>query len=437
MSPPLRIVDDLFPTEETCQAKWGPSWRNAPLAAPQAQQVPEASLMEMLGMARPAPQLVAPSGMPFVQPSAVTYAVDYELQKLHTRHLAKQAFDAFLNTSGPTDYDSEYLDVEELERMPVPSPLISRTLSRGTYALLRGRDGSFKSFVALDWAACIASGHPWQGRPVEKGRVLYVAAEGAYGIKDRVRAWERHNSYRVPGGQFTLRVSTVNLFAGGPALEDLVTRVREGGYALVVLDTLRRVSGGADGNGSDMGVVVDAIDRIRHATSDGSVLVVSHTDKGDNDTRGYSGIEDDADAVWHVKRDDGMTFTVRCAKFKDGPDGEVINLAAKAVEVDGGRTSLALSEPGTSTVVTMPDGEKQRLILELIQQFSAIGIAGTMIEESFDEKQHERIKISRSMVYKTLAELAKPTRERPALIVKRGQSYYPATVQSAGPGSRP
>ena len=36
-----------------------------------------------------------------------------------------------------------------------------------------------KTFLLLDLALHIASGRPWNGRAVDKGRVLYIAAEGA------------------------------------------------------------------------------------------------------------------------------------------------------------------------------------------------------------------------------------------------------------------
>jgi hypothetical protein len=40
-------------------------------------------------------------------------------------------------------------------------------------------DATAKSFITLDWGASVATERKWQGRRVEKRRVLYVAAEGA------------------------------------------------------------------------------------------------------------------------------------------------------------------------------------------------------------------------------------------------------------------
>ena len=128
-----------------------------------------------------------------------------------------------------------------------------------------------------------------------------------------------------------------NLYRPGRAFEHLLEHVERGRYGLVVVDTLRRVSGGADGNGSDMGAVVDSLDQIKQATANGTVMVVAHTDKSDSDTRGYSGIEDDADAVIHARRDLNQ-LELQLTKMKDAADGTKVHLIAHPVN-----DSLALA----------------------------------------------------------------------------------------------
>jgi hypothetical protein len=51
-----------------------------------------------------------------------------------------------------------------LHGLPDPEPLIGEVLDQATVALLYGRWGSGKSFIALDWAASVATGRPWQGK---------------------------------------------------------------------------------------------------------------------------------------------------------------------------------------------------------------------------------------------------------------------------------
>lgn len=253
------------------------------------------------------------------------------LRKLKIREEAKRRHEAD-EAPDPGTFDTNYLDLDQLDGLPTPEPLIEGILSRHTYSLLRGRDGTYKSFVALDWALCLAAGKPWQGRESQSERVLYIAGEGAYGIAARVKAWSSAWQTDVDPSRFTLRTASVNMLAGGPEFEDLLKRVTEGGYGLVVVDTLRRASGSAEENGSEMGIVIDNLDRVKRATKDGSVLVIAHTQKADLDIRGFSGIEDDADTIWHCKRDaESQALTVVNTKEKDGPDGTKFDLTAKPV----------------------------------------------------------------------------------------------------------
>jgi hypothetical protein len=48
----------------------------------------------------------------------------------------------------------------ELGTLPHVEPLIENTLDRRSMALLAGYWGSGKSFLALDWACCVATGTP-------------------------------------------------------------------------------------------------------------------------------------------------------------------------------------------------------------------------------------------------------------------------------------
>ena len=272
-----------------------------------------------------------------------------------------------------TDFTDQYLTRAQLHDLPTPEPLIGRVLPRHTYAILRGRDHSFKSFIAVDWACCLATGKPWQGHTAEPTRVLYIAGEGAHGLAGRIDAWEYAWGRNVPDNMLTLRRSALNLHHPGPAFDHLLELVAAGEYGLVVVDTLRRVSGAADGNSSEMGLVVDNLDRIKQATADGTVLAVAHTDKGDHDTRGYSGIEDDADVVWSAKREDRSMFvSLELAKMKDGPDGRTVHL--EAVPTAG---SLILA--GITGLPPASTTESQVKILDTLRELFPDGAASGVL----------------------------------------------------------
>jgi hypothetical protein len=79
-------------------------------------------------------------------------------------------------------YADHLLTRSALRKLPDPEPLINNVLDQGTTALLYGRWGTAKTFIALDWAASVATGRPWQGRKTVQRRGLYVVAEGAFGF---------------------------------------------------------------------------------------------------------------------------------------------------------------------------------------------------------------------------------------------------------------
>ena len=215
---------------------------------------------------------------------------------------------------------SALLTRSALRELPDPAPLIDGVLDQGTVALLYGRWGTGKSFVALDWAASIATGRPWQGRRTEQRRVLYVAAEGAYGLKGRLGAWEVGWQTEIHDGTLDILPRPVNLTRGRDAVE-LAALIGERDYGLVVLDTLARCMVGADENSArDCGEVVDTLVRLREQTAGGRAVIlgVHHTGKDGKTFRGSSVFEAGADTVYSLNRDDGVIVLDR-EKRKDGP----------------------------------------------------------------------------------------------------------------------
>lgn len=204
---------------------------------------------------------------------------------------------------------------EQLADLPQPEPIIDGTLDARTVAVLAGRNSTGKSFLALDWACCIATGHAWQGRRVLlPGRVLYIAAEGAHGLDQRVSAWEYAWQRQVV--DLDVLPAPVNLFTGEqvPELHQIVTAAN---YRLVVVDTWARSTvGGQENNNSDSTAAFERVDALRQAGT--SVLVVAHTDSGDTKTRGATALDDNCDTLYRLKGDPGL-LELRREKRKDGP----------------------------------------------------------------------------------------------------------------------
>ncbi len=215
---------------------------------------------------------------------------------------------------------------EALRNLPQPRPLIENTLDRDTVGLVVGYHGTGKTFLAFDWSCCVATGKPWQGRPViDPGPVLYLAGEGVHGLDRRVDAWE--HAWGREATDLHVLPFTVNLRNSADVAE-LAEVARELDVRLVVIDTLARSLVGADENSArDIGEAVAALDRLRRATG-ATVLPVHHTGKDKTTTRGSSALEAAVDTVYAVEGD-GRCMRLSRTKRKDGPRDDFHALALR------------------------------------------------------------------------------------------------------------
>jgi hypothetical protein len=218
-------------------------------------------------------------------------------------------------------YADRLLTRSDLDKLPDPEPLIHNTLDQGTTALLYGTWSTAKTFIALDWAASVATARSWQGRSSEQRRVLYVMGEGAFGFKGRVAAWELGWRTDVSDDWFSILPVPVNL-ANSAEVANLQALIVWGGYSFVVLDTLARCMVGSDENSAkDCGIVVDSMTRLLAVTPDGRgvILGVHHAGKDGKTLRGSSAFESGVDTVYFTSRDEGV-ITLTREKRKDGPE---------------------------------------------------------------------------------------------------------------------
>lgn len=247
---------------------------------------------------------------------------------------------------------SKLLTRAQLADLPQPAPLIADTLDRGTLVLLAGYTGTCKTFIALDWACCVASGHPWQGRLVEQGPVLYIAAEGAAGLHERISAWE--TAWASSAGGLTLLAEPVSLL-NRAAVTELAELASADGYRLVVIDTLARSIVGADENSArDVGLAVDAAECIRRG-SGATLALVHHTGKDKSTVRGSSALEAAADTVY-VTEGDEVELRLSRTKRKEGPREDEHQLRLSSI---GASCVLLESVRGQDRVST--DSERRLL----------------------------------------------------------------------------
>lgn len=281
----------------------------------------------------------------------------------------------------------------DLRNMPAPKPLIIDTLDQGTTALLFGKWGTAKSFIALDWAASVATGRRWQGRDTEQQRVLYVAAEGAYGLRARVDAWESGWQTTIQDDALSILPRPVNL-TKSMDLTNLESLIDWGGYQFVILDTLARCMVGAEENSAkDTGIVIDAITRLlaRTPAGRGVILGVHHAGKDGKTLRGSSAFESGVDTVYSTSRD-GETITLDRTKRKDGPELDRHHLRLDPIPGTGS-CAISVSRPRET------GHRSDALLSHFTSHFSHAGATATQLRETSD--------MSRATLYRALDDLVK------------------------------
>jgi hypothetical protein len=244
------------------------------------------------------------------------------------------------------------LDRDALAKIPAPRPLIRDMLDLDSETWIIGAPGGFKSFVALDWACHVALGLDWRGKKVHQGTVVYVAAEGAKGLPLRVRAWEGTYGHRVANVRFLPEPVQVSNAEGWAVLVAACRRLEP---VLIVLDTQARITVGLEENSAkDMGILIDAVRRLKAATG-ACVTVVHHTGRDGGDARGSSALDGAQDTEIRVERPSKkseralLTAAITTDKQKDGDESEAFDIQLQVVElgddpVTGRRlTSLALA----------------------------------------------------------------------------------------------
>lgn len=257
---------------------------------------------------------------------------------------------------------------EELAFRGRVEPLVGNILYRDTLAQISGPPGSYKSFLAVALACAVASGrsvgHHCVSRP---GNVLYIAAEGASGMHDRVRAWCEHNDadYQEVGSRLKFLEGAVDLTVSRQR-EQLRELIEEHDLSLVIVDTRALCTPGADENSAtEQGEIISGLEAMRRFTGCG-VLVVHHSSKSASGGRGSNAWDA---AVWTDLRVTGkaLLLSLNVHKHKDAPAGMNYLIALRPVVVgDGPTRTLVLTgiQPEGSQVLN----STQQKILECLRK---------------------------------------------------------------------
>ncbi len=218
--------------------------------------------------------------------------------------------------------------LQQIYMWPDPTWLIKDFLVQKTTSLLTAKQASYKSFLALSMGLCVALGKDWFGHKVEQGNVLFIAAEGAAGVKKRAAAWFQYHGIQELPTNFLVHPAPIQV-GNVSDVKDLVREMADLKPSLIIVDTLARCAAGLDENTvRDMGQFITGIDLLSKALNC-HVLVVHHNNKT-GAYRGSSSLPAAVDAHFSLERK-GNDVTLTTEKQKDAAEAPVMSFEVKPV----------------------------------------------------------------------------------------------------------
>jgi len=297
-------------------------------------------------------------------------------------------------TSQRIDISSKFVSAKEFLTTPqTVDYLIHNLVERDTTGQLFGPSGGGKTFTAIDWALCVATGGSVNGCKVKQGLVFYLAGEGHNGLQRRVKAWQVHHDMSVDALRL-IHLSRHAISFDGGQLHTVKTEARELSQihgmpvALIVIDTLARHLQGDENNAKDMSYFIKTVDSLRESFPGCVALIVhhtGHTNPGEDAKtrgRGSSALRAAMDFEIHCSKG-LLSFT----KMKDGATPEPIHFTLSPVVI--GRNTDG--EPLTSCIVDYGERSKQHQETELTSM--ELTAVKALIGASSSIKTHEECDI--------------------------------------------
>lgn len=273
-----------------------------------------------------------------------------------------------------------------------PGWIVKGVLPRAELVVIFGESGAGKTFAVLDLVAAIARGVDWRGCRVTKGRVIYVAAEGAGGLRNRLGAYAVHHGIDLASIDLFVVAAAPNLLEKTDALDLARAIAALGPASVVVIDTLAQTTPGGNENAAeDMGKAMAHCKGIHRATG-ALVLLVHHAGKDSSKgARGWSGLRAAADAELEVVRMP-TARVLRVTKQKDGDDNGQWAFDLQDVPLgmddDGDIVgSCAVIEAPMPVLgsAAKPMGRVETIVNQVIQEFATAQVTGIEVNAVLTE----------------------------------------------------
>ena len=283
-----------------------------------------------------------------------------------------------------------------------PRWLVQGLIEQGTVTAVTGEPGSGKTFLLIDLAVHVAAGRSWFGRKVERGVVIYVAAEAAESTQRRAALVRR---VKFVNSDLPVVIVTEPALLGDEmqcttdreALERLIDQAAAEyrmSVSLVIVDTIAASMGSGNENLDGMQRLVSAANML--ASQAGVAMILNHhPNTTGGSLRGHSSLRGTVSHGFEIK----VQGDVRVLTGFKQRDAESGRLLAYRLQVYDLGTTDNFGDRATSCVVEeceVPEddgqeeqSEQTRVMLAIREVFRGKAPGGTVLRfgEIFDAVQ--------------------------------------------------
>lgn len=227
------------------------------------------------------------------------------------------------------------LNIAELEQASAAiSWAVKHVIPDDSVGVMFGASGTFKSFLALDYALHVVHGLAWLGKKTKPGAVLFIAAEGGSGVWRRVKAWHLQRGLKWQGIKFYVLPLAVMLNTGAKSVVQAAQAVGVDPRCVIV-DTMSQTFDGEENSANEVASYFRELGNQFRALWHCVVLVIHHSGHSAIERpRGSSAILANVDFMLGVFRDEKqMLATLTCEKQKDGDRFEQVQFSLGSVQL--------------------------------------------------------------------------------------------------------
>lgn len=347
----------------------------------------------------------------------------------HGAQFVKEAYERKLNSGNgrlPGDLPDPwraYTLADAFQERPPLKHVVGKLFELPSLNIAYGAPGTLKSFLLQDLAICVAGGLEWLTPAPWK-------AAGGAGMQTRQlpTMWldfdngtrRTHNRFEALARARKLPVDTPLTYFSMPnpwlsatkpeSIGMLTNRIKAAGAQLVIIDNLGNVSGDADENSAEMGVVMSQFRQLAEETG-AAVVLIHHqrksnglTGRAGDSLRGHSSIEAALDLALLIEREPyAENITIRATKVRGAEilpfgahftytlkdDGDLLEARFYGLDADDNESDAAIRREILAALTGDVKLNKKDLTAEVKKTLEKIGQnrIRTMIDRMAAEKQ--------------------------------------------------